>query len=164
MKIRRKITRLPHYDYSKNGIYFVTFCTFHKETFLSSIELPKNDISKEAFLNLKPIGKICIEEAARLRLSFPDFKLISSVMMPNHIHALLWIDNDQGYARSSLSAYIKAWKSAVSRRAHQFDHTGSVWQKSFYDHIVRNEKDMIRIMQYIDENPQKWALDRFYTE
>ncbi|MCD7920483.1 MAG: hypothetical protein LUG45_10570 [Clostridiales bacterium] len=83
--------------------------------------------------------------------------------MPNHIHVILWIRQEETPAGRTLCAptvsrIVKQLKGAVTKQLGY-----SVWQKSFYDHILRNENDYLLTVQYIDENPLKWDLDPYHT-
>lgn len=81
--------------------------------------------------------------------------------MLNHIHALIHIS--EGSHGQSLDKAIGAWKAAVTRNVHGCGMSGPVWQTSFHDHIVRNDKDHERLMRYIHENPKRWSLDCLYN-
>ena len=165
MKYRRNITRLKHYDYSSNGIYFVTFCTFHRQHTLSRIEEISANGSQITNLTLSNVGLICNNTADFLHQVYPDINLISKVIMPNHVHALIALHNNKTNDRSlQLSDYIGAWKRKTTYDAHRAGFKGQVWQRSFYEHVVRNEEDMLRVMEYIENNPKKWMLDRFYKD
>ena len=89
------------------------------------------------------------------------------VIMPNHIHMIVVIGCD-GAERSrpfpTLSTVIGQYKSGVSRNIHSICPDFKIWQKSFHDHIIRNENDYQMIWQYIDTNPATWENDCFYTE
>ena len=76
--------------------------------------------------------------------------------MPNHIHMILIIDKETNL---SVSNIIKKYKEWLTKQMGE-----SIWQKSYYDHIIRNEKDYYRIWKYIDENTLKWSLDKYYNE
>ncbi len=80
--------------------------------------------------------------------------------MPNHIHMILIIQNESGRAMlvPTISTVIAQMKGYISKRI-----GNSIWQKSFYDHIIRNEQDYLEIWQYIENNPEKWQQDKFYT-
>ena len=81
------------------------------------------------------------------------------VIMPNHIHLIIGIKNGRAMHAPTVSNIIGQTKSFVTKQCKL-----SIWQKSFYDHIIRDENDYLRIWEYIDTNPAKWAEDQYYTE
>ena len=82
------------------------------------------------------------------------------VVMSNHIHALIRIEADN--QNQSLSSVVGSYKSAVSRKIHTISPNVSVWQKSYYDHVIRTEESYLNIWKYIDENPIRWENDEYY--
>lgn len=107
---------------------------------------------------LSQIGQI----AARCVEMIPDVD--ACVIMPNHIHFIVHIPAECGPMQASaptsgIPQRVRVFKARVTREANR-----PIFQRSFYDHIIRNEAEYIQICQYIAENPQKWALDRFYNE
>lgn len=85
--------------------------------------------------------------------------------MPNHVHAIIVINNEERSRPfpTALPTVIGLYKSGVSKRIHQLNPDLNVWQKSFYDHIIRDENEYLRVWKYIDENPIKWDTDEYYT-
>ena len=81
--------------------------------------------------------------------------------MPNHVHAVIVIDGRDGV---DLGRVVNSYKASVTKSAHRAGHDGPVWQRGYYEHIVRDEDDFARIAEYIDNNPAKWALDRYWRE
>ncbi|MGE5353186.1 MAG: transposase [Acidobacteriota bacterium] len=171
MNNRRSI-RLKEYDYSSYGYYFVTICTYeHRNLF---------GIVKNEKVELNPLGNIVLEEwlnstKIRKEISYNEY-----VIMPNHMHAIVIIDNPQPQIKSdsskkikkqlsgcpakSLSAFISGFKSAVTIKARNLSGLKLViWQRNYYEHIIRNEKELYLIQQYIETNPAKWELDRYYS-
>ena len=153
----RKHNRLQHFDYSQSGAYFVTICVKDKKCLLSKITTdhvgcdaliaPKVELTKYGF-----IAKKYLESMDGIE---------SFVIMPNHIHLII-IKN--GAMRAShptrVSDDIRSFKILFTKEL-----GASIWQKSFYDHIIRNEDDFIFHLQYIEENPKKWLLgkDEYYA-
>ena len=82
-------------------------------------------------------------------------KIDKYVIMPNHIHLIIIIDRESNL---SISNIIKKYKEWITKEIGK-----SIWQKSYYDHIIRNEKDYLRIWKYIEENIIKWSLDKYYS-
>ena len=83
------------------------------------------------------------------------------VVMPNHIHGIITIDTECG---PSLTKIIGQYKMAVTKKIHDKDPNQKVWQRSFYDHIIRNKEDYERIWLYIHGNPQKWDTDCYFEK
>ena len=181
--ITRKNPRLAGYDYSSNGIYFITICTNDMKCILSKIN-ECNNISHSAQEQVNNVGAIheSPEEVSLSEYGLIVKKHISSlpkrfgisipkyVIMPNHIHLLIVIDNRAiresplHSTRSTISNIIGYLKMNASKEIHRIDANINVWQRGFYDHIIRDEEDYLNHLQYIDENPKKWLLgkDEYY--
>lgn len=144
----RKNPRLKDYDYSLGGYYFITICTKDKSHYFGEILNEK--------MKLTTIGKIANKNIETLEKTYKTIKIDKYVLMPNHIHMILIIDKETNL---SVSNIIKKYKEWVTKQIGE-----SIWQKSYYDHIIRNEKDYYRIWKYIDENELKWSLDKYYNE
>lgn len=156
----RKHPRLKDYDYSSNGAYFVTICTKDKAMLLGSI------VGRGAFTPpqtcLSDAGSIaerCLQNIANV---YPGVCLKKHVIMPNHIHMIVSIEgmgNGGGMraSRPTLHTIVRSFKTMVTCEL-----GCSIWQASYYEHIVRNEEDYLAIWKYIDENPAKWANDELY--
>ena len=142
----RKPNRLKGYDYAGNGAYFITICTKGRKCILSRIPVG-NAAPGVPKIELTTIGKI-VEEHLRLIPGIDKY-----VIMPNHIHLII-IKNKTG---KSISEDIRALKSVVSRAVGR-----PIWQKSFYDHIIRDEEDYLTKAEYIGNNPSKWIEDELY--
>ena len=147
----RKPTRIPNYDYSQDNYYFVTICTHNKQCIFGTPGL------------LNDLGVIVAEELGKISDRYQTVKLDKYVVMPNHIHAILILDHTAGTDRKNLTEVIGLLKSGVTRRIHN-QRQGSIWQRSFHDHIIRNQAQYEKIWQYIETNPQKWTEDCFYSE
>ena len=151
----RKLPRLTRYNYADYGYYFVTICTHNKNSLFGDIN------------NLNEIGNIAKAKLEIIPLHFENVKIDKYVIMPNHIHCIVVIARDAKAERSrpfpTLSTIIGLYKSGVSKRIHMFRPNITIWQRSFYDHIIRSENDYLQIWQYIDENPAKWTEDKYYS-
>jgi len=145
----RKPNRLKAYDYSLPGVYFVTICAKNKENVLCEI------VGDDAHIVPKLPGRIA-EKYLKTMTGIDKY-----VIMPNHIHIMLVIDGPMKASAptQSVSQLVKSFKILVTKEVGV-----SVFQRSFHDHIVRNEHDYQRIWQYIDTNPAKWREDCFYRE
>lgn len=168
---KRKTNRLKGYDYSQNGGYFITICTHSKKHILSSIS--RDSPCGCPCIKLTSLGKI-VEETILDIQNNPNITVDKYVIMPNHIHLLLIVHKDEsGSERTAaravptISDIIGALKSKTSVKwlktcKANNTQSGAIWQRSFYDHIIRGERDYEEIWQYIDENPLRWDLDCFY--
>lgn len=149
---QRKSPRLQGYDYSQSGTYFVTICT-HKRYFHFGDIL--GDMMKYSLLGLSAIKfwKSIPEHYKSIELDY-------FVVMPNHIHGILVLEDNS----PKLGIIIGTYKAAVTRTARQNGIFHKIWQSSYHDHIVRNEKSLNYIRQYVLYNPEKWAEDKYYSE
>lgn len=150
----RKNLRLPHFDYAQYGCYFVTICTKnHKMVF--------GDVVNGNML-LNHFGKILKETLLSLLSEYPNSEMPEFIIMPNHFH-FIWFNRDN----VNLSVVVKKIKGRMTFLYREYHkkynwHYEPLWQRGFYEHIIRNDNDYIRIAEYIANNPIKWHLDRFY--
>ena len=144
----RKNPRLRDYNYALGGYYFITICTENKKSFFGEIVEDK--------IQLNEIGKLAYGNIEKLEEIYNTIKIDKFVVMPNHIHMILIIDKETDLTVSRIIKQYKEWITKTIKK--------SIWQKSYYDHIIRNEKDYYRIWKYIDENELKWSLDKYYNE
>ena len=144
---KRKPTRLQNYDYSQQNLYFVTICTSGKKCLFGNVGA-LNEYGK--------IAEKCLKEISAV---YKDVCVDQFVVMPNHVHALITIENSV-----SLSQVVGQYKMSVTKAIHRYDKKLTVWQRSFYDHVVRNQEDYQRIWTYIVGNPQSWYQDNLYVE
>ena len=147
----RKPMRLSDFDYTTPHAYFLTICTKERGHCLASI-------TSTGVYQLKPMGRIAAENVETIPTHFPEVVVNQYVIMPNHVHLLLSIGCNGVEVTHSIPVIIQSYKASVSRSVGY-----SVWQRSYYDHVVRNEEDYRNIWQYIENNPLKWQLDRFFT-
>ena len=111
---------------------------------------------------LTPYGEIVDEAINAIPKHYPHIKLLQYVIMPNHIHVILFIPYDGGRMISSPTSILMVvgqMKRYVSKKVGM-----AIWQKSFHDHIIRDKNDYEKISRYIHENPIKWRYDCLYTE
>ena len=176
----RKNPRLRGWDYGAGGTYFVTFCTSAHRPVLSSIR--RGDPCGRPPLVLTPLGE-CVAEA----IALTGVRVEHQVIMPNHVHLLLTLEraatraaptgagtqaatriasaDGQTRVAAELGRLVGGVKSrSVHLAAGRGLEVGRLWQRGYYDHIVRSENDFLRIWTYIDNNPLRWELDRYYTE
>ena len=151
----RKPNRLSNYDYSQNGAYFITICVKDREPILSRISVGANCV------RLTDFGKVIDCEIKKINVIYECVFVDNYVIMPNHIHLLIRIENDsrRPQVAPTVGRIIKQFKGSVTKKLGM-----SVWQKGFYDHVVRDEYDYQIRWQYIDDNPPKWTEDELYRK
>ena len=155
---QRKPNRLSDYDYNQNGAYFVTICTQDRRTILS-------DIVGDGFPVPKPIGLIAEEYIRQIPIKYPTVCVDRYMIMPDHIHMLLRIDivqNGTGNPSPTLGNIVGWYKYQVTKEANKCDHTAGekLFQRSYYDHVIRNQLDYDEIWEYIENNPRKWVIQK----
>ena len=169
----RKNPRLAGYDYSRHGIYFVTICTADRQSLLGTIRpavggdahiappSPGTSVSvggdayiapsltdSTAAVDLTPLGRV-VEKYLR---SMPGVE--KYVVMPDHVHILVRITGRPMRASAptvSLPKLVRSFKGLCTKAAGR-----SIWQRGYYDHIIRDENDFLRCWKYLDENPASW--------
>ena len=182
---QRRSIRLKGYDYTQAGAYFVTLCVQGRECLFGTIT------AGEMILN--ELGQIVYEEWKRSSEIRREMELDEFVVMPNHMHGILWIlesDDVRAHGRApqpggapivradgrppqrqppqrapkSLGSFVAGFKSAATKRINeQRGMPGApVWQRNYYEHIIRNDADLQRIREYIVNNPLKWDLDQLH--
>ena len=144
----RKPTRIPNYDYSQDNYYFVTICTHNKQCIFG----------KPGQINR--LGAIVAEEFEKLAIRYQTVKIDKYVIMPNHVHAIL--DVQESGENADLNVIIGQYKMAVTKRIRELKPGFEVWQRSYHDHVIRNQSRYERIWSYIEDNPRKWEEDCFY--
>jgi REP element-mobilizing transposase RayT len=161
VNLGRHSIRLRGYDYSLPGAYFVTICAYQRKCVLADIP--------GGLLRLTETGRIAQECWAEIPAHFPHVYLDVYVIMPNHIHGILGITDRPSkrplpgvpaVAPGSLAAVVRAFKSATTRRTNLGHGTREpLWQRNYYEHIVRSEKSLQKIREYIVRNPVRWQFD-----
>ncbi|MBR4721319.1 MAG: transposase [Clostridia bacterium] len=158
--LKRKTLRLKDYDYSLPNAYFITICTKNKKQILSQITVgdddlivPKNHLSK--------YGLICDKYIKNISMVYENVTVDKYVIMPNHIHLIITIKGTMmaSSPTKSISNIIRSFKTLVSKEI-----GNSIWQRSYYDHIIRSEADYQSVWEYIDTNILKWKNDRLYSD
>ncbi len=146
----RRPNRLKTFDYTSKSAYFVTFCVRDGRCLLWEKH------GDEWTHALSDLGKI-VDDAIKTTDGYGNVCLPHHVIMPNHVHMIIMFESAGRESKIHLSNIVRFIKSNVTRAAGQ-----SIWQKSYYDHIIRDEKDYMRIREYIENNPEKWKEDRYY--
>ena len=163
--LKRRSIRLPDYDYRQPGGYFLTICTHERKMLFGE---PR-------------FAKITSETWADLPNHHSNVEIDQFVVMPNHVHGILLLSDDRihdsvgaqqaaplqapkvfrGTVSGSLGAIVRSYKSSVAREINVIRATpgAPVWQRNYYEHVVRNERALHTIRQYIEDNPARWAFD-----
>jgi REP element-mobilizing transposase RayT len=167
-KHHRRSIRLRGYDYAQPGAYFVTVCVRERECVLGNIT--------DGEMVLSDLGKIARDFWAQVPVHFPTISIDTFVVMPNHVHAVIIINDlpcrgavtaplqtgQSKIDRPTLSQIIAYYKYQTTKHINQIHDNAETpfWQRGFYDHIIRNKRELNAIQQYIADNPVKWQLDR----
>ena len=160
---KRKALRLKEYDYSSVGCYFITVCTYKRARVLSNIvgaihESPKIQLTEQ--------GKIVDNILSNLPMHL-GVEIGTYAIMPDHIHLVIAVTEDKKrairesplQARSIISKVVGFIKMNASKAIHQQYGDVPVWQRGYYDHIIRNYADYQETVRYISENPIRWILN-----
>jgi len=157
--------RLRDYDYAQNGMYFFTICTHDRQLLFGDIT--------NAEMNLNELGQIVRDEWYKSTSIRHELELDAFVIMPNHVHGIIVLKGPNvvgatgrspsrcGPCKRSIGAFIAGFKSAVTKRINALRGTPkiSIWQRNYYEHVVRNEESLNRIREYILNNPMQWDSD-----
>jgi len=177
-KHHRQSIRLPGYDYSRPGLYYVTICVRNGKCILGNIKKGKMILNKAG----RCVNNLWLE----LPIRFPMIKLNAFIVMPNHIHGIIKIDQSpekvgagiapprklqmiskKGAASSTstLGNIIRIFKSISAHQVNRLlSRSGALWQRNYYEHIIRNEIEWECIYKYIQANPMNWDIDREKTK
>jgi len=173
-KHNRRSIRLKEYDYSQPGGYFITIVTYQRDLLFGEI------VNEEMKLN--DYGRVVDECWLEIPKHFQNIELGVYVVMPNHLHGIIVINDNNNRADDSSSArrgtiyraptekfgkpisgsiptIIRTFKSAVTRRLGKEYNITGIWQRNYYEHVIRNHEDWDRIHKYIEANPVMWAKD-----
>ena len=167
---RRRSVRLPGHGYTRPGAYFVTICTRERECVLGDIV--------RGVMRLNEWGCVVREEWLRTAQLRPYVRLDRFIVMPNHFHGIVMLTGECGvrgtarraptYAATfgrpvarSLPTIVRSFKSACTRRMNQLRDTcdSPVWQRGYYDHVIRSDREMHAVRRYVRNNPANWARD-----
>ena len=174
----RRPTRLPHFDYSQQGAYFVTICTRNRACLFGEVV--------DGEMQLNDVGEVAHAIWERIPTHVPLVETDAWVVMPNHVHGVIVIARSDtavspntrtsptagathasplprpsGPPKRSLGAIVGSYKAAVSRRVNVLRRSrgAPIWQRNYYEHVIRDDTALNRIRQYIVENPARWAED-----
>lgn len=177
---QRRATRLRGYDYSQPGAYFVTICAQHRKCLFGTIIDGK--------MQLNEIGQIVVEYWNYIPQHFLSVELGESVIMPNHIHGIVACnpvgagsprppaeqqskhttvgERSPHLTPPALGKIVAYFKYQSTKHINQHRNTPGtrIWQRNYHDHIIRDDPDLQRIRQYVQDNPMKWALDQLHPD
>jgi REP element-mobilizing transposase RayT len=165
-KYTRRSIRLKDYDYSQAGAYFITLSAHNRQCLFGDIV--------DGAMHLNRIGEIVQSGWLRSENIRSEIELDEFVVMPNHVHGIILIcdsvsTQQRAHGRAplhrkpkSLGSFIAGFKSAATRQmnAHFNTPRRRIWQRNYYEHVIRNEEELSNVRQYIANNPLKWDLDR----
>lgn len=167
---KRKPNRIKNYSYNTPNAYFITICTQNRYNYFW--ETVGATTGRPQDVPLSRYGRIVDAAIQEIPIHYPMVSVDHYVIMPNHVHLLLQISSDAGHSmiaptemvgRSmiapTVSRIMKQMKGIVTKRAEI-----SLWQKGFYDHVIRGDKDYLETWNYIDGNPGRWLEDDLYSE
>jgi len=159
----RRLTRLPSYDYTQEGAYFITVCTFDRMCLFGEVV---DDI-----VHPNQFGQAVLDTWSQLPNHYVHVQTCAFVLMPNHVHGVLVIQPTEGQSpdqnlrhncRHGLLEVVRAFKTFSARGINGVRGTRGqpVWQRGYYEHVVRSEKSLERVCEYVANNPLQWTLDR----
>jgi len=166
-RYHRRSIRLRNYDYSRKGAYFVTVCTKNRECLFGDV------VAGEMRLNA--VGKVILECWENISAHFPHVALDAVAIMPNHVHGILFITDAPVGAKDfsplstgqrqcgtskTVGSIIRGFKIGLTKWMRSNTTVVDVWQRGFYERIIRDEMELTRIREYIHGNAKKWGLDR----
>ena len=146
----RKKVRLPNYDYTQCSVYFLTICAAGRQPIFWSECVYNGEIP------LSYIGKSALQGILQIPERYEAVQIVKHCIMPDHIHLLLSIDADSSgrpMVAPTVSRVVQQFKGVVSKAVGR-----SIWQRSFYDHVIRNRADFEACWQYIENNPLKYEV------
>jgi REP element-mobilizing transposase RayT len=170
----RRSIRLQGYDYSQKGLYFITICSKNREHFFGRIVKDKSDQK----MILSSSGQVVENCWFEIPAHFPNVKLYEFIVMPNHIHGIIEIIAQSTAPISTkeklsvtlfrspsmtIGSVLRSFKIGVTKWHRSNTDIWDVWQRSFHDHIIRDEKAYFNISNYIKNNPNSWNEDTFYN-
>ena len=183
----RKQIRLQNYYYSENGAYFITICTKDRKNIFGYVKNGQMYYNEYGKIAVNEIAK------TNMLRETSGIKITKFIVMPNHVHMMLEINRNVDVqsvgtwlamsnstnvfskpVSKSISTIVGGYKSAVTRNIHEIcghvlpcpyklSEKTVIWQSRFIDHIIRNEKDYLEHLEYIENNPLKWELDKYYV-
>ena len=169
----RKHPRMKTHDYSRIGSYFITICAKDGHEMLGRVVSVGRDAHIAPHVQLTEYGIIADKYIKRINAPRRGLHLDNYVVMPNHLHMIIVVKSTENNAEvpcqngamwtsrptnAVIPRIVRSYKTMVTKEI-----GFSLWQASYYDHIIRNESEHRHISHYIDENPIKWHEDRYYV-
>lgn len=158
---KRKHPRLKQYDYSTPGAYFITICTDQRRALLSKVMQTNNARNT---IELTESGRIAEEQLFELEKRYSCVSVKRFIIMPNHIHLIVVLKNEENCDRPSLITVIGSFKSITAKKCRQYLKEKKLFQTSFYEHVIRDRDEYADVEKYIVENPLKWREDELFSE
>ena len=171
----RKLNRLKHYNYSEPGYYFVTICSRNREIIFgkyienivgTGLAPVRDNVRCENNIKLSDLGNIIEKQWIDIPNQYDNVELDQYIIMPNHLHGIIIIHKWTGASPvPTISNIIGSFKSKTSVEYLRYINNenlnicGQIWQRSFYDHIIRNDRSLNTIREYIANNPVNWKQD-----
>jgi REP element-mobilizing transposase RayT len=170
-KHHRRSIRVNQYDYTQPGGYFITLVTLNRYCLFGNI--------MDGLMRLSDLGQIAFECWRAIPEHFPNVELGASVVMPNHVHGIILITDGRGTIYrapttgdraptteqfqkpipGSIPTIVRTYKAAVTRRIGREHGLTNIWQRNYYEHVIRNNEELNRIHLYIESNPLNWYAD-----
>ncbi|MCL2633424.1 MAG: hypothetical protein FWD34_02795 [Oscillospiraceae bacterium] len=170
---KRKIIRLQGYDYSSEGMYFITICSIKRLPLFGEFVGADDPVrpKDEPYIKMTEIGKIIHDCWDTVNSVYANVKTDAFCVMPNHIHGIITIESiglsggqgllSGGQGRPPLHKVVQGFKSVTTRMCFDMGFQ-KIWQRSYHDRIIRNEQEYIKIWNYINDNPKNWLQDCYY--
>jgi len=160
---QRQPIRLTNFDYGSNGAYFITICVKDRKELLAKIDVGAA-IGRPPEIKLSDHGNTVNDSIQNINMVYQNVSVDKYVIMPNHIHLILIIEDDDEPINNGRAMRAPTVGTVINQlKGYASKQIGfSLWQKSFYDHIIRDEEDYQTHLRYIAENPAKWAEDEYY--
>jgi putative transposase len=157
-KHHRRSIRLKGFDYSQSSIYYITICVQDRQCLFGTIETDR--------MLLNDPGNMVLEQWLELSLRFPSIILDKFVIMPDHFHGIIYT-TDNTLSKPTLGEIVGSFKSIVTckyidgvNNKNWIPFNKRLWQRNYYERIVRNDLELQNIQQYIENNPANWQPDR----
>ncbi len=149
----RRSIRLQGYDYTNAGVYFVTICCNQRQHLFGNID--------NGEMKINAIGQIVSNLWQKIPQHFPNAELDRFVLMPNHLHGIIVIS--ESAEKSSLANIVQNFKSISSRKINRIskNYGVSIWQRNYYERIVRSEQELKNLREYIENNPANWEGSQY---
>ena len=157
-KHHRRSIRLQGYDYTSAGAYFVTICAYRRECLFGDVVNSSVEVS--------PFGQLASEGWLWLKEQYSYVGLDAWVLMPNHLHGILVLFPEPGQKVKPLGRLIGAFKTVTTKQVNLLRKTpgNPLWQRNYYERIIRNGGELNAYRRYIAANPAHWPLDREHPE